>query len=137
MATTQAVDASAELRAQVAAAKAAAPALGWALTEQKNAVLYSAASMLRTRTSQIVAANEEDVSEASGHLSEAMVDRLRLTSERVEGLASSLEELVELDDPVGETIDRDHDRLGARDRTSPRPLGGDCLGLRVAPECDD
>ena len=123
MATTQAVDASAELRAQVAAAKAAAPALGWASTEQKNAVLYSAASMLRTRTSQIVAANEEDVSEASGHLSEAMVDRLRLTSERLEGLASSLEELVELDDPVGETIDRTTTDSGLEIERVRVPLG--------------
>ena len=124
MATTQAVDASAELRAQVGAAKAAAPALGWASTEQKNAVLFSAASMLDARrTSQIVAANEEDVSEASGHLSEAMVDRLRLTPERVEGLASSLEELVELDDPVGETIDRTTTDLGLEIERVRVPLG--------------
>ena len=105
MATTQAVDASAELRKQVEAAKSASPALGWASTEQKNAVLHSAAALLRERSAQIVAANEEDVADASGHLSEAMIDRLKLTPERVEALAVSLEDLALLDDPVGETID--------------------------------
>lgn len=102
----QALDASAELRMQVEAANAASPALGWASTEEKNAALRRAAALLRDRSDQVVSANEEDVAEASGHLSDAMIDRLTLTTERVEALAVSLEDLVELDDPVGETIDR-------------------------------
>ena len=105
MATTQAVDASAELRQQVEAAKAASPALGWATTDEKNAVLRRAAELLRERCGDVVAANHEDVAEAAGHLSEAMIDRLRLTPKRVEALAASLEDLALLDDPVGETID--------------------------------
>lgn len=105
MATAQAVDASAELREQVEAAKAASPSLGWATREQKDAVLHRAAALLRERSAAIVAENEEDVAEASGHLSEAMIDRLKLTTERVEALAVSLEDLALLNDPVGETID--------------------------------
>ena len=101
----QTVDASAELRRQVEAARAAAPALGWATTEQKNAVLHSGAALLRDRSGETVAANAEDVGEASGHLSEAMIDRLKLTPDRVEALAASLEDLALLEDPVGETID--------------------------------
>ena len=119
----QAVDASAELRRQVEAAKAASPALGWATTERKNAVLHSGASLLRARSAQIVAANEEDVAEASGHLSEAMVDRLMLTPERVEALAASLEDLVELEDPVGETIDRTTTDSGLEIERVRVPLG--------------
>ncbi|MCY3567228.1 MAG: glutamate-5-semialdehyde dehydrogenase [Chloroflexi bacterium] len=105
MATAQAVDASAELRRQAEAARAAAPALGLASREQKDAVLHRAALLLRERSAQIVAANAEDVAEASGHLSEAMIDRLSLTPERIEALAVSLEDLALLDDPVGEMID--------------------------------
>ncbi len=123
MATTQAVDASAELRRQVEAAKAASSALGWASTEQKNAVLQSAAALLRQRSDDVVAANAEDVAEASGHLSEAMVDRLTLTPDRVEGLAVSLEELVGLDDPVGETIDRTTTESGLEIERVRVPLG--------------
>lgn len=105
MTTMQAVDASAELRSQVEAAASAAPALGWASREQKDAVLRGAADLLRSRCDAIVAANTEDVAEASTHLSEAMIDRLQLTPERVAALATSLEDLALLDDPVGETID--------------------------------
>ena len=123
MTTTRAVDASTELRQQVEAAKAASPALGWASTEQKNAVLHSAAALLRERSAAVVAANAEDVAEASGHLSEAMIDRLQLTPERVEGLAASLEELVELDDPVGETIDRTTTESGLEVERVRVPLG--------------
>ena len=123
MATTQAVDASAELRRQVEAAKASSPALGWASTEQKNAVLQSAAALLRQRGDDVVAANAEDVAEASGHLSEAMIDRLTLAADRVEGLAVSLEELVGLDDPVGETIDRTTTESGLEIERVRVPLG--------------
>ena len=105
VAVGQAVDASAALRTQAEAAKAASPALGWATREQKDAVLHRAAALLRERSAQIVEANAEDVGEASGHLSDAMIDRLKLTPERVTALAVSLEDLALLEDPVGEIID--------------------------------
>lgn len=123
MATAQAVDASAELRKQVEAAKAASPSLGWATREQKDAVLRRAAALLRERSAAIVAENEEDVAEASGHLSEAMIDRLKLTPERVEALAVSLEDLALLDDPVGETIDRTTAESGLEIERVRVPLG--------------
>ena len=123
MATTRAVDASAEMRRQVEAAKAASPALGWASTDEKNAVLHSAAALLRQRCDEVVAANEEDVAEASGHLSEAMIDRLRLTPDRVEALAASLEDLALLEDPVGETIDRTTTESGLEIERVRVPLG--------------
>ncbi|MYF82318.1 MAG: glutamate-5-semialdehyde dehydrogenase [Chloroflexi bacterium] len=123
MATAQAVDASAELRRQAEAARAAAPALGLASREQKDAVLHRAAALLRERSAQIVAANAEDVTEASGHLSDAMIDRLTLSPERVEALAVSLEELALLDDPVGETIDRTTTDAGLEIERVRVPLG--------------
>ncbi|MDE2892565.1 MAG: glutamate-5-semialdehyde dehydrogenase [Chloroflexota bacterium] len=123
MTTESAVDASVELRGQVEAAKAASPALGWSSTERKNAVLHSGAALLRERSAQIVAANEEDVAEASGHLSEAMIDRLMLTPERVDALAASLEDLALLEDPVGETIDRTTTDSGLKIERVRVPLG--------------
>lgn len=117
------VDASAELREQVEAARAASPALGWATTEQKNAVLHTGAALLRERSEEIVAANAEDVAEASGHLSEAMIDRLNLTPDRVEALAASLEDLSLLEDPVGETIDRTTAESGLEIERVRVPLG--------------
>ncbi len=103
----QAVDRqAAALRRQVEAAKAASSAIGLATNEQKNAALHSAAVLLRERSDAIVSANAEDVTEAAGHLSGAMIDRLALTPVRVEALALSLGDLALLDDPVGETIAR-------------------------------
>ena len=118
-----AVDASIELRQQVEAARAASPALGWATTDQKNAVLHSGAALLRQRSEEIVAANAEDVAEASGHLSEAMIDRLTLTPDRVEALAASLEDLALLEDPVGETIDCTTTEAGLEIERVRVPLG--------------
>ncbi|MDE2967756.1 MAG: glutamate-5-semialdehyde dehydrogenase [Chloroflexota bacterium] len=118
-----AVDASIELRQQVEAARAASPALGWATTDQKNAVLHSGAALLRQRSEEIVVANAEDVAEASGHLSEAMIDRLTLTPDRVEALAASLEDLALLEDPVGETIDGTTTEAGLEIERVRVPLG--------------
>ncbi len=123
LAVGQAVDASAALRTQVQAAKAASPALGWASREQKDAVLRRAAALLRERSEQIVGANTEDVEEASGHLSVAMIDRLTLTPERVSALAVSLEDLALLEDPVGETIDCHATEAGLEIERVRVPLG--------------
>ena len=123
LAVGQAVDASAALRTQVEAAKAASPALGWATREQKDAVLHRAAELLRERSDRIVSANVEDVEEASGHLSDAMIDRLMLTPERVSALAVSLEDLALLADPVGETIDCHTTEAGLEIERVRVPLG--------------
>ncbi len=123
MATARAVDASAELRQQVEAARAASPALGWATRQDKDAVLRSAATLLRSRADAIVTANEEDVAEARSHLSAAMIDRLALDHARVEALAASLEDLAQLDDPVGEVIDRHTTETGLEVERVRVPLG--------------
>ena len=123
LAVGQAVDASTALRTQVEGAKAASPALGWASREQKDAVLRRAAALLRERSEQIVGANTEDVEEASGHLSVAMIDRLTLTPERVSALAVSLEDLALLEDPVGETIDCHATEAGLEIERVRVPLG--------------
>ena len=99
------VEASRELRRQVEAAAAAAPALAVAGGEKKNAALRATARLLRERCGRIAAENARDVEESRDQLSEAMVDRLLLTPERIEGVAEGLEALAALDDPIGEVID--------------------------------
>lgn len=94
-----------ELRSQVEAAAAAAPTLAVATGETKNAALRATARLLRQRCDRITAENAEDVDESRGRLSEAMLDRLLLTPDRVQGIADSLDALAALDDPIGEVID--------------------------------
>lgn len=87
-------------------ARTAAQQLAQTDTGTKSAALLHAASALRSGVDTILAANAEDMarSEANG-LSPAMLDRLKLDPERVEGIASALEAVAALDDPVGEIID--------------------------------
>lgn len=98
-------DAGSQLRSQVEAAAAAAPTLAVATGDTKNAALRATARLLRQRCDQITAENAEDVEESRGRLSEAMLDRLLLTPDRVQGIADSLDALAALDDPIGEIID--------------------------------
>jgi glutamate-5-semialdehyde dehydrogenase len=58
------------------------------------------AEHVRGRTAQILAANAEDVANATN-----MVDRLMLNPERIEGIATALEEVAALPDPVGKVTD--------------------------------
>ena len=83
-----------------AAARTAAGALARTSTEAKNDALRAAAGAIRQRREHILAANARDVEEASG-LTDALVDRLRLDDDRVEGIAASLEQVAALPDPVG------------------------------------
>ena len=76
-------------------------------SEQKAAALHAAADELRARKTAILDANAKDV--ASGEergLTGAMLDRLRLDPERLEGVASAVDAVADLPDPVGEEIDR-------------------------------
>jgi glutamate-5-semialdehyde dehydrogenase len=86
-------------------ARAAGRRLATASTDAKNDALLRGAVLLRARSADILAANRRDV--AAGRdagLSAALVDRLSLNDDRVEGIAEGLEQVAALDDPVGETI---------------------------------
>jgi glutamate-5-semialdehyde dehydrogenase len=73
---------------------------------RKNAWLQRVADGLRTNCDTIVAANGLDMAGgAAGGLSGAMLDRLKLTSERIEALAQAVEHIISLPDPVGEVIE--------------------------------
>ncbi len=91
-----------EVQALCARAKACAPALAGARTEMKNRVLVTFARLLRENAGVILAANEKDLAGARENgVKDTMLDRLRLTKERIEGMAKGAEDIAALTDPIG------------------------------------
>ena len=86
-------------------ARTAAHALSLASTESKNAALRVAADALRAATPAVIAANAKDLAnaEAAGRPA-SFIDRLMLDATRVAAIATSLEEIAELADPVGTVL---------------------------------
>jgi glutamate-5-semialdehyde dehydrogenase len=82
-------------------AKLAAPALAILSTEEKNKALLSMADVLEENRESILNANEQDLLNARERISDVMLDRLRLTPERIHGMAQGIREVVALPDPVG------------------------------------
>jgi glutamate-5-semialdehyde dehydrogenase len=86
-----------------ARARAASRVLATASTEAKDAALLAAADLLVERTEDLLTANGEDVArEQAAGASPTVVDRLRLSSARVEAMAGGLRQVAALADPVGE-----------------------------------
>lgn len=102
---TTAADVEQIVRAQATAAKAASRMLARLTTIQKNQVLHDAAEALLVQTDAILAANAGDVARAEAAGVEAsLIDRLRLTADRVEGIAQGLRQVAVLPDPIGDVI---------------------------------
>src|SRR5262245_59123608 len=98
------IDTSA-LDERLAAAKTASFELATAPTAKKDAALEAIAAALRANAGAIVAANAEDLAAGRANgLSEGLLDRLALDERRVGVLADAVLEVVQLDDPVGETL---------------------------------
>lgn len=87
-------------------AKAASRLLATASTDAKDAALLAAAELLEQRADEILAANAVDVErEEAGGMAPGLVDRLRLSGDRVAGMAGGLRQVASLPDPVGEVTD--------------------------------
>lgn len=88
-------------------AEAAKYLLQKATTEKKNQVLRRAADLLVARQDEILSANGEDIAagEANG-MHPGMLDRLRLTQERIKAMAEGLLQIAELPDCIGEVLER-------------------------------
>ena len=101
------IDAQALIHEMGRRARAASAVLALAPTATKAAALVAAAKALRASEAAILAANADDMArgEANG-LTGAMLDRLKLTPQRIEGIAAGLEAVAGLPDPVGQEIDR-------------------------------
>jgi glutamate-5-semialdehyde dehydrogenase len=74
-----------------------------ASSELKDKVLHVSAENLRKNNAEIIRENDKDVKAAkSTGIKGALIDRLTLTKERIDGIAEGLEQIASLEDPVGE-----------------------------------
>jgi glutamate-5-semialdehyde dehydrogenase len=87
------------------AAKQAAPALARANSKTRNQALATIADELSTRAGEVLAANGIDLESNRGKLSSGLMDRLRLTPERISGLAEAVREVMELEEPDGKVLE--------------------------------
>src|ERR1041384_8068730 len=87
-------------------AKAASRTLATASTGAKDAALNAAADLLVDRAPEILHANATDVEAAQNDgVTSTIVDRLRLNTARIEGMANGLRKVAALPDPVGELVE--------------------------------
>ncbi len=94
-----------ELETLGARAKAVEHRLGIMSSDEKNRGLLLAANALLDRKEEILAANREDQKRAEqNQMKEALLDRLRLTEERIEGIAEGILQVAALEDPIGEVL---------------------------------
>lgn len=94
------------VKAKAQAAKQAAAKLAVTSTAVKNAALLAMAAALETQQAEILAANERDMTAAAAKgMKSSMLDRLKLTAERISGMADGLRQVAGLADPVGNVID--------------------------------
>ncbi len=93
------------MKEMLQAAKAAKTQVASLTTEQKNAALHAMADSLLAHQEQILAANADDIKHATNTIAEVMLDRLRLTPERIAGMAQGIRDVAALPDPVGRVLD--------------------------------
>ena len=124
MAIAEATDLQQYCLATARKAQAASAELAIVSTAKKNDWLRRSAAELRRRFDEIRAANELDLAAAPGYgLTDAAIDRLRLTQKTVESMARALEEVAMLPDPIGETIEGSVRPNGLEIRKVRVPLG--------------
>ncbi len=85
-------------------AKRVSPALAICSEETKNNALYAMADALIADTEAILTANQADMAEAKGKISEVMLDRLALTEGRIVSMAQGIRDVAALPDPCGKII---------------------------------
>lgn len=90
-------------------AKNAKPLVASLSAEQKNKALMLMAESLIDNENSILAANEADINAARGKIADVMLDRLMLNSARIRSMASGIEAVAALQNPVGSILDT-HER---------------------------
>lgn len=93
------------MKEMLEAAKAAKSRIAGLTAEEKNAALNAMADSLLMCETAILEANALDLEGAKGHMSDVMLDRLRLTPERIASMAKGIREVAALPDPVGLTLE--------------------------------
>ena len=74
-------------------------------TQEKNDALNAMADALLSHTQDILDANKEDLEAAKDHISPVMMDRLRLTPDRIAAMAQGIRDVAALPDPVGQILE--------------------------------
>jgi len=88
-----------------AGARRAAASLALTSNDARNSALLAAAKAIRKRSGEILSANTADMAEAQERgLSGAMLDRLMLDADRIEGMAAGIETVAEMHDPLGRVL---------------------------------
>ena len=105
------------------AAKAAKTKVSLLSSAEKNEALIAMADALIANMDSILSANEKDLSDATGAISTVMLDRLRLTPERIEGMAQGIRDVASLPDPVGLKLDEYERSDGLKIRKVSCPIG--------------
>ncbi|KAA0022949.1 glutamate-5-semialdehyde dehydrogenase [Antrihabitans cavernicola] len=86
-------------------ARVASKTLAQLTTDAKDAALNAAADAILAAADSVLAANEKDIEIArEGGIEESLLDRLRLTSARIDGIASGLRQVAGLPDPIGSVV---------------------------------
>ncbi|MFJ2667206.1 glutamate-5-semialdehyde dehydrogenase [Nocardia fluminea] len=105
-------------------ARVASRVLAQLTTAQKNDALHAAADALLAAADRVLAANAEDIATAqAAGTEENLLDRLRLTKARVDGIASGLRQVATLPDPVGVIVRGSTLPNGLEIRQTRVPLG--------------
>ncbi|MCI6468084.1 MAG: glutamate-5-semialdehyde dehydrogenase [Faecalicatena sp.] len=105
-------------------AKEASRFAGKLATNEKNRVLLSVADELCQKTESILNENEKDLTAAKEHgMKASLIDRLRLSEQRILDMAEGLRQIAALDDPIGEVLSMKTRPNGLRIGKKRVPLG--------------
>ncbi len=105
-------------------AKKASRSLRTIDTDTKNSVLGNIIANLKKNQESILVANKKDLAAGkSSGLDDALIDRLMLNPERISGIIESLEQIVSLPDPIGETTNLEYRPSGIQIGKMRVPIG--------------
>ena len=104
-------------------AKAAKKQVAAATKEEKNQALLCMADQLEAHEADILAANAQDMERAKGTIAPVMLDRLLLTPQRIQDMATGMREVAQLPDPVGQVLRREERPNGLVIEKTASPMG--------------
>ena len=111
------------MKEMLMAAKAAKLEVSQLTTEQRNAALEAMAQAMLDRAEDILAANAADMEAAKDTISSVMLDRLRLTQDRIAGMAKGIREVIQLPDPTGHILEEHTRADGLKIQKISVPMG--------------
>lgn len=93
-------------------------------TKEKNAMLLEIKKALLSEKENILRANEEDIKKGrENNMPEGLIDRLLLTDDRIEGMAKSIDEVIDFKDPVGKVLSMEENYAGLLIGKKTVPMG--------------